>query len=174
MAHKILIASKILMSQVFGHMRNIDNVSKFFGRTCDFIPPQNLNQHYSKHTALVSSRTATELIGIRGVIMDEKGNKSHMSIRRSTPALPYFDSSAAVPDTPKKPYFESDSHTFFCRLPPPCPTFLPPPPFAIDEMMIRMQIERNYWIIRRFLFHLNFPLFIKFSNDDLVRLNSAI
>ncbi len=62
------------------------------------------------------------------------------------PALPYFDNSAAVPDTPKKPYFDSDSRTFFC--------FCPPP--------MRMNIEWNYWIIRRFPFHLIFPLFIKF------------
>ncbi len=31
--------------------------------------------------------------------------------------LPYFDS-AAVPDTPKKPYFDSDSPTFFASPPP--------------------------------------------------------
>ncbi len=30
------------------------------------------------------------------------------------PAMPYFDSSVAVLDTPKKPYFDSDSRTFFC------------------------------------------------------------
>ncbi len=34
----------------------------------------------SKGVALVSTRRPTELIGIRKVITDEKGNKSHMSI----------------------------------------------------------------------------------------------
>ncbi len=32
---------------------------------------------YSKRAALVSSQRAIELIGIRRVITDEKGNKSH-------------------------------------------------------------------------------------------------
>ncbi len=39
-----------------------------------------LKEKYSKRAALLLPRRATELIGIRRVITDKKGNKSHMSV----------------------------------------------------------------------------------------------
>ncbi len=68
----------------------------------------------------------------------------------SPTALPSFDSSVDIPATrhPKKSVFRLILMYIF----------LPPPPLR------RMKIEWNYWIIRRFLFRLIFPLFIKFSN----------